>query len=95
MRIPWQRKKEKNYHICVILDLFSRKIISCRVSLHNSTQLISAAFKEAYASRNTDEALMFHSDQGAITHLKHIRNYLKTIMSNRHFQKQEIHMIIQ
>lgn len=63
----------------MILDLFSRKIISCRVSLHNSTQLISAAFKAAYASRNTDKPLMFHSDQGANytskTYQKLLRDY--------------------
>jgi len=63
----------------VILDLFSRKIISCRVSLHNSTQLISAAFKAAYASRNTDKPLIFHSDQGANytskTYQKLLRDY--------------------
>ena len=77
--VTYYNFREKNYYICVILDLFSRKIISCRVSLHNSTQLISAAFKEAYASRNTDEALMFHSDQSANytskTYQKLLRDY--------------------
>lgn len=77
--VTYYNFKEKNYYICVILDLFSRKIISCRVSLHNSTQLISAAFKEAYASRDTDETLMFHSDQGANytskTYQKLLRDY--------------------
>jgi len=77
--VTYYNFKEKNYYICVILDLFSRKIISCRVSLHNSTQLISAAFKAAYASRNTYKPLMFHSDQGANytskTYQKLLRDY--------------------
>lgn len=35
------------YYVCVILDLFSRKVISYKVSKRNSTQLITSTFKTA------------------------------------------------
>ena len=56
---------EKQYYICIILDLFARIVVAYRVSLHNSTQLTTATFKQAYTSREIAGTLMFHSDQGA------------------------------
>lgn len=56
---------EKYYYTCVIIDLFSRKIVAYKTSKTNSTQLITKTFKEAYASRKPDRGLIFHSDRGA------------------------------
>ena len=56
--------KEKLYFICVIIDLFSRKIIAHGVSLKNSTYLVTSTFKKAFQTRKPPEDLMFHSDQG-------------------------------
>lgn len=53
------------YYVCVILDLFSRKIISYKISKKNSTQLITSTFKNAWESRNPESGLLFHSDRGA------------------------------
>lgn len=53
------------YYVCVILDLFSRKIISYKISRKNSTQLITSTFKNAWESRNPEPGLLFHSDRGA------------------------------
>lgn len=36
------------HHVCVILNLFSRKIISYKISKRNSTQLITSTFKSAW-----------------------------------------------
>ena len=52
-------------YVCVIIDLFSRKVIAYKISKKNSTQLITAAFKIAYEERNPPTALIFHSDRGA------------------------------
>lgn len=53
------------YYVCVILDLFSRKVISYKVSKKNSTQLITSTFKNAWERRSPEHGLLFHSDRGA------------------------------
>ena len=54
----------KKPHVCVILDLFSRKVVAHRVSPKNSTYLVTSTFRQAYRNRNEPQHLMFHSDQG-------------------------------
>lgn len=53
------------YYVRVILDLFSRKVISYKVSKKNSTQLITSSFKNVWELRRTEPGLLFHSDRGA------------------------------
>lgn len=54
----------KYLYVCVILDLFSRKVVAHRVSPKNSTYLVTSIFHQAYRNRNEPQQLMFHSDQG-------------------------------
>ncbi len=56
--------KEKFYYICVVIDLFARKVIAHGVSVKNSTYLVTSTFKRAFTSRTPPEGLVFHSDQG-------------------------------
>ncbi|MDL2327286.1 IS3 family transposase [Ruminococcaceae bacterium OttesenSCG-928-A11] len=56
--------KDKYYYICVVIDLFSRKVVSHKVSLQHSTKLISSTFRDAYAQRKPIDSLIFHSDRG-------------------------------
>ena len=49
----------------MILDLFSRKIISYKISKKNSTQLITSTLKGAWTQCNPEPSLLFHSDRGA------------------------------
>lgn len=56
---------DKYIYVCVILDLFSRKVIAYGVSLKNSTYLVTSTFKRAVRSRGIPKGLTFHSDQGA------------------------------
>ena len=53
------------FYICVIIDLFSRKVIAHKVSKKNSTQLLTATFKMAHEERHPPSGLIFHSDRGA------------------------------
>lgn len=53
------------FYVCVIIDLFSRKVIAYKISKRNSTQLITATFKMAYEERQPSSGLIFHSDRGA------------------------------
>ena len=39
------------YYVCVILDLYARKVVAHRIPLNNSTQLTKRTFKLAYESR--------------------------------------------
>jgi len=52
-------------YVCVILDLFSRKVVAYKVSAKNSTYLITSTFRRAFQARNSPPNLTFHSDQGA------------------------------
>ena len=54
----------KYLYVCVILDLFSSKIVAHKVSPKNSTYLVTSTFRQAYQNRNEPQQLMFHSDQG-------------------------------
>ena len=56
--------KPKYYYLCAIIDLFSRKIISYRISQNSSTQLLAKTFKQVYTERKPEKKLMFHSDWG-------------------------------
>ncbi|MBE7048183.1 MAG: IS3 family transposase [Ruminococcaceae bacterium] len=59
--------KLKNYpvYLCIILDLFSRKVVGYKVSKKCSTNLVTATFKQAFENRGQPQGLMFHSDRGA------------------------------
>lgn len=59
--------KVKSYwvYLCIILDLYSRKIIGWRVSKHMSTHLVTATFKATYQERGKPQRLTFHSDRGS------------------------------
>lgn len=52
-------------YTCVILDLFSRKVIAYKISKKNSTQLITSTFKMAWEQRTPEAKLIFHSDRGS------------------------------
>ena len=52
-------------YVCVILDLFSRKVVSYRISMRNSTQLITTTFRNAFIKRGQPKELIFHSDRGS------------------------------
>lgn len=68
---------EKYIYVCIILDLFSRKVIAYGVSLKNSTYLITSTFKRAFQSRGAPQQLTFHSDQGAQYTSKAFRKLLR------------------
>ncbi len=59
--------KVKSYwvYLCIILDLYSRKVIGWRVSKHMSTHLVTATFKTTYQERGRPKNLTFHSDRGS------------------------------
>ena len=51
-------------YICVVIDLFARKLISCKASKKADSKLTSDTLTVAYNSRNCPKNVMFHSDRG-------------------------------
>lgn len=72
------------FYICVMLDLFARKVISHRISLNNSTQLTKNTFITAYNERQPQD-LMFHSDQGCNYNSATFRMCLKDLNVKQSF----------
>lgn len=51
-------------YVCVIIDLFSRKVISSEVSTRIDTALVLRTFIKACAARDNPHGAVFHSDRG-------------------------------
>lgn len=73
------------YYICVVLDLYARKVLAYKISHHNSTQLTKATFKMAFETRKPTESLLFHSDQGSNYTSNEFRKYLKSLNIGQSF----------
>ena len=82
--------QEKNYYICVILDLFSRMVVGYRISHRNSTQLAKGTFKMAYEQRKPPEGLLFHMDRGANYKSYTFMSYLKSFSVVQSFSRAHI-----
>ena len=74
--VTFFRFNDLYYCVCVIMDLYARKIISHRVGTNNSTQLVKSTFREAYESRDPENGLIFHSDQGSNYRSRAFRAFL-------------------
>lgn len=82
------RYHDKKYHICVILDLYSRKVLAHHISLKNSTQLTKRTFKMAYESRKPKEGLIFHTDNGSNYTSKTFMTFLKQCGVKQSFSRK-------
>jgi len=85
--VTYFRYNEKSYCICVIIDLFSRKVVGYRVGPTNSTQLVKSTFKKAYESRHPDKELIFHTDRGSNYRSKTFSDYLKLLQVTQSFSR--------
>lgn len=62
--ITYFKIKDYAVYLCVILDLFSRRVVGYRVSRKSSTHLVTSTFKAAFQERGNPTHLTFHSDRG-------------------------------
>ncbi|MBQ3285649.1 MAG: IS3 family transposase [Ruminococcus sp.] len=88
--VTYFRFNEKGFYICVIIDLFARKVVGYKIGKNNSTQLTKSTFKLAYESRIPKEPLMFHSDNGSNYSSKVFRSYLKNLNVTQSFSRPHI-----
>ena len=85
--VTYFKYKNKTLYICVIIDLFARKVVACRVSHKNSTQLTKSTFKMAYELRQPDKDLLFHSDRGSNYISKTFMDYLRNLGVKQSFSR--------
>ena len=85
--VTYFRTPYNSYYICVILDLYSRKVIAHRIALNNSTQLVKNTFKDAYETRQPKGSVIFHSDRGGNYRSKTFCNYLKSLKVTQSFSR--------
>lgn len=50
--------------LCVILDLFSRRIVAAHLDTQKNADLVCHTFQNAFAARGAPKEMLFHSDQG-------------------------------
>ena len=79
---------KNKFYICVILDLFSRKVISYKVSCKNNNSLTINTFKDAFEKRGRPSDLTFHSDQGANFTSNEYRGLLYVLKVKQSFSKR-------
>ena len=60
--ITYIKVGQKCYYLCVIIDLFSRKVIAWKISDKPNIELVISTFKKAYSDRHFSIGLMFHSN---------------------------------
>lgn len=85
--ITYFKLKNKTYYICVIIDLFSRKVISYRISQKNSTQLTKKTFQYAFEHREPNGELVFHNDRGSNYCSNTFCGYLQSLEVKQSFSK--------
>ena len=84
------RYNEKYYYICVVIDLYARNVIGYKIGGKNSTQLTKSTFKLTYESRQPDENLIFHTDNGSNYTSKSFCEYLKKLRVTHSFSRPRI-----
>ena len=62
--VTYFRLNKHNYYICVVLDLYARRVVGYRISKVNSTHLVKSTFRMAYEERKPILPLIFHTDRG-------------------------------
>ena len=60
----YPRAAGRFYYLCVILDLFPRKVIAYKLSAYLDTKLAIETLDMAVANRNASNGVIFHSDRG-------------------------------
>ena len=85
--VTYFKCNNKQYYICVIIDLYARKVISYKIRKINSTQLVKTTFKVAYEERNPSTSLIFHTDRGSNYISKGLSDYLKSLQITHSFSR--------
>lgn len=85
--VTYYRFDEMQYFICVIMDLYARRVIAYKVGYSNNTHLVKETFRMAYESRKPEPGLIFHTDQGGNYRSRAFGDYLKAREVTQSFSK--------
>ena len=83
--ITYVKVDDRYMFVCVIIDLFSRKILSYGISDTIDTVLTMNTFDEAFEERGQPENLLFHSDQGVQYTAFAFRTHLEELKCRQSF----------
>ena len=76
--ITYIKTKQGWVYLCIIIDLFSRRIVGWECSDRINNELVLHTFLKAYWQRKPQKGLMFHSDRGS----QYTSNDLKKVLRN-------------
>ena len=63
--ITYINTEEGWLYLCLILDLYSRRIVGWSMKGHMMASLVTGALEMAYKARSPEPGLVFHSDRGS------------------------------
>ena len=61
--ITYIKADGKWYYLCIVMDLYSRKIIAWHISANADVELVITAFQKVYKKLDAPYGLMFHSNR--------------------------------
>lgn len=85
--ITYLRTMEGTYYLCVVIDLFSRKVIGHRLSRAADTKFVIETLNDALKARQPKLPLIFHSDQGTQYTSSEFMQYLQNQGITQSFSK--------
>jgi len=62
--ITYARVKNRFCYVCIVIDLFSRRVLARRTAKEITSDLVWKTFEEAFERRKRPAGVTFHSDQG-------------------------------
>ena len=77
--------KNIDYSICVIIDLYARKVIAYDIAEQANVEFILKIFDSAFENRQRPTGLTFHSDQGTQYTAFKFRKHLRKLGVNQSF----------
>jgi len=86
--ITYLKAGGKWYYLCVVIDLFSRKVVSWYLSGKADAGLVITTFQKAYNGRHAPYGLMFHSDRGSQYTASAFRQLLDSLNVVQSFSKK-------
>lgn len=93
--ITYIKAANRWYYLCVVMDLFYRKIIAWHISPKPDVELVMDTFPKAYEKRKAPFGLMFHSDRGSQYTAFAFRKFLDSLNVLQFFsQKDRIALLI-
>lgn len=75
--ITYVRTNEGWLYLCVVLELFSRKIVGWAMDKSMKKEIVLSALRQAIGRRDPGEGLIFHSDRGSQYAANAVRELLK------------------